>query len=836
MQKFLRTKVFQYLCLSLLFSLMVSQTMARSGDEDRGGSIKGNITTNDDKPAANVSIRIVQLQKSVYSEENGDFKIDNIKSGNYTLEISLTGYENTLRNVTVENGKATQVDIQLQLSSKQLDEITVSTVRKKFGTESSVFVGKTPLSNIENPQVYTTISKDVLAEQLVYSVDDAMRNAPGVQLMWNATGRSGDGGAYYNSRGFIMQSTLRNGIAGIVTDAIDAANLETVEVIKGPSGTLFGSTLTSYGGLVNRVTKKPYDHFGGNVSASLGGYAFGRGSVDLNTPLDKNNQLLFRFNGAYNYQHSFQTEGFSKRYFAAPSLTWKPFQKLTVNLDAELSYGENQGNPILFFYFPSAALGITNANQVNMDYKNSYIGSGVTQTSRSQNYFGQINYEIAKGLTSSTNFTYGRSYSDGRGPYFFLVPDSAVTHNPADAGKANYLARADQSTQNGRKTALEIQQNFNADFTIGGLRNRAVLGLDYTRLNSDILFYSNASFFDIVPLNQPGFDYSGYNGVTLNNYYQKNMNDPNIVGTYPSVSVVNTYSAYLSDVVSITDRLDVTAAIRVDRFNTNNKGFAQKYNQTAFSPKFGLVYQIIKNQLSLFGNYQNSFANIPPYIAYRPGQTDSLVSVIAKPQQANQWEVGLKTDLIAGKLSSSLSYYDIKVNNTMRNDPTKPAVAQIQNGTQVSRGVEFQVNAAPFTGFTTIGGLSYNNSKFTESDIYTQGLRPTTASSPWQANWWLSYRLNKGTLNGLRIGFGGNYASNNKIVNNRVFNADNSVSMNVFTLPSYVVLNTAITYEMKDVTFGVKVDNLTNKHYWTGYTTMNPQMLRQLVATMTYKF
>ncbi len=62
---------------------------------------------------------------------------------------------------------------------------------------------------MENPQVYTTISRELLADQLVFSVDDGLRNATGLQKMWDATGRSGDGGGYYNARGFILQSQLR---------------------------------------------------------------------------------------------------------------------------------------------------------------------------------------------------------------------------------------------------------------------------------------------------------------------------------------------------------------------------------------------------------------------------------------------------------------------------------------------------------------------------------------------------------------------------------------------------------------------------------------------------
>jgi iron complex outermembrane receptor protein len=119
-----------------------------------------------------------------------------------------------------------------------------------------------------------------------------VRNTPGIQKMWEATGRGGDGGSYYNSRGFIMQSQLRNGIAGIVTSEIDAINLDKLEVIKGPSATLFGSTLTSYGGLLNRVTKKPFDKFGGEVTAAGGSYDFKQLSADINAPLDAAKKML----------------------------------------------------------------------------------------------------------------------------------------------------------------------------------------------------------------------------------------------------------------------------------------------------------------------------------------------------------------------------------------------------------------------------------------------------------------------------------------------------------------------------------------------------------------
>ena len=91
----------------------------------------------------------------------------------------------------------------------------------------------------------------------------------------------------------------------------------------------------------------------------------------------------------------------------------------------------------------------------------------------------------------------------------------------------------------------------------------------------------------------------------------------------------------------------------------------------------------------------------------------------------------------------------------------------------------------------------------------------------------MSYRQPEGALRGLGLGFGGNYASDNKIQN---------TTTNVFTLPSYTVLNASIFYDQPKYRISAKVDNLTDKQYWVGYTTMNAQKLRSIVGSVAYKF
>jgi iron complex outermembrane receptor protein len=127
-----------------------------------------------------------------------------------------------------------------------------------------------------------------------------------------------------------------------------------------------------------------------------------------------------------------------------------------------------------------------------------------------------------------------------------------------------------------------------------------------------------------------------------------------------------------------------------------------------------------------------------------------------------------------------------------------------------------------------VAGFSYNDSKYEKADKDVEGRRPGTASSPYTANWWISYRLPSGRVKGLGLGFGGNYASDNKVINN--------ISQGVFTLPAYTVLNASVFYEYLKFRFAVKSDNFTNQKYWIGYTTVNPQKLRSVIASFSFKF
>lgn len=781
-------------------------------------SIRGKIYTSEGKPAEGVTIQLLGRKQGISSNGKGEYKILNVAPGAFRIRVSAIGIVPIEKNGNASSDIETILDFTLDQSQDQLHEVNISAGKiNKFASKKSNTVAKMPLKNLENPQSYVSISKELMKEQLVTNFNDAIKNAPGLDKLWSSTGRAGDGASYYSLRGFEIQPGLINGIAGLNNGDVDPAGIEKIEVIKGPSGTLYGGALTSFGGLINIQTKRPVDTLGGEISYSTGNFNLNRITADIYGPINKEKTLLARVNTAYHYQNSFQDAGFKKSFYIAPSFEYRASDKLTLNLDVEF-YNTEGTNPTMVFLNRGRQLFARNPKELQFDFNRSYTSNDVTIKTPVVNVRGQATYKINKEWTSQTNFS--RSYRKSEGFYqylMYLAPDNDT------------LINRTATLQNSNQTAFNLQQNFTGDFKIGNLRNRIVVGLDFLNQQSSS---SDSPYFLYDQVNTSINDprYINYSKSQLMAKLQGLDPATNPTSRYRTQS--NVYSVYASDVLNVTDQLLAMASVRIDRFQ--NKGTydlgsqetSGAYSQTAVSPKFGLVYQVVKDQVSLFGNYMNGFQNVAPVIqpAGYPGNF--------KPLRANQIEGGVKLDIFKNKLNFTASYYDIKVDNVMRGITVdingSPYNVSIQDGTQQSRGFEFDLIANPIQGLNIIAGYSHNNSKMVKADPGVLGRRPTGAGPADQVNLWLSYTLTSGTLEGLGAGFGGNYAGKNMITN--------SLETGIFTLPAYTVLNGTVFYGTKSYRIGLKVDNLTDQTYYKGWTTVERQMPRSVLANLSFKF
>lgn len=778
------------------------------------GKIKGTITTSDGELAVGINIILKNSKYGTISNEDGAFEFNRVKPNTYTLEVSLTGYETLEQQVTVTANETTSLNLQLTVSNKQLKEVIITNNRGKAFPKQSTYVSKMPLKNLENPQVYNIVSSELMKEQAITNYEDALKNVPGIQKLWESTGRGGDGGSYYSLRGFEVQANLVNGLPGVTSGTLDPANIERVEVIKGPSGTLFGSSLVSYGGLINTVTKKPYSGFGGEVSYLAGSFGLNRVTADINTPLDDADNVAFRINAAYQTENSFQDAGFRTSIFVAPSLSYKVNEKLSFLINTEFM-AEEKTTPSMLFLGRDSQLQFADLADLNYKTDLSFYSNDLPMKNPRFNLQGQMMYKISDQWTSQTVLS--RTSSKSRGYYSYIYDN--------EDGNRDFALWI--TKENSQTSTTDIQQNFIGDFKIGNMRNRLVVGLDYFERN---VMFGGSGYGHLYNVTAQG-DVRQLDPANPYNLSQTSVDQLLAGEAGPNYNSKDaTYSAYASDVLNITNKLLVMASLRVDYFDTegNIRTDDDNYTQTAFSPKFGVVYQPIEDKLSLFTNYMNGFRNIAPTAIYNT-DGDFIGSQTFEPEHANQLEAGIKANLFSDKLTATVSYYDINVANLVTSNPMYSS----QGGEARSKGFEFDLNAAPLKGLSIIAGYSHNDSKITKGDEgnvwLDQGKRPFWAGPKNLVNLWATYKFDGGTLENFGIGFGGNYASDNAILDSDVTGK--------FVLPAYTVINGALFYNTTKYRVSLNVNNIANKDYFNGgWSTVNPQKPRNVVASFAYKF
>ncbi|SMO53209.1 TonB-dependent receptor [Gracilimonas mengyeensis] len=789
--------------LLTLLTLMLSLSASLQANPAISGKITGKVVDENNEPLTGINLRLEGTTFGAASGIDGNYEINNVPAGRYTFVASGVGFETEEKSISITDGETLTIDVILSVANEELQDIIVRSSKvNKFSRERTEYVAKMPIENIENPQVYNTISSELLAEQVVTSFDDALTNAPGVFKLWESTGRGGDGAGYYSLRGFSAQPTMINGLPALTNGSLDPSNIERIEVIKGPSGTLYGSSLISYGGLINVVTKKPYNYFGGEIDYTTGSFGLNRVTADVNTPISSEHEIALRVNTAYHIQNSFQDAGENESFFIAPSLSYTVNDRISFLINTEFQHAE-QTNPTMLFLNRSNPLFATNLDELSYNYENSYTSNDLTIKNPTLSFQGQMEYKLSENWTSQTSISRSSAESDGYYTYLWDIADGNGTF-------ARYLSK-----QQATRLGTDIQQNFTGTFEISGIENTLVAGLDY--------------FEEETIGNSTG--YVGFGTITVGEENSgAGISKPAADQALASASVTNSrteqrvYSAYVSDVINFTPALSVMASLRLDRFDNigDTSTDDDNYDQTALSPKFGIVFQPIVDKVSLFANYMNGFSNVAPRV-----QDDGSTKTFA-PEQANQWEAGVKTNLLNGRISTTLSYYDITVSDVVRQDPNR-ANYYVQDGENYSRGFEASVTAAPVDGLNLVAGYSYNDSEVTKTDNANYlGRRPESAGPKNLFNFWASYRVSTGALNGLGVGAGANYIGENKIMNR--------ASTGVFALPSYTIVNASVFYDTDAYRIDFKVDNLTDQEYYKGWSTINPQMPRVIKAGFTYKF
>jgi iron complex outermembrane receptor protein len=791
----------------------------------QGERIHGKVMLSEQAPVKNALLRLVNTSYQAKTNNLGEYYFENVPPGEYTLQVVLNDIELMREQIHIQKDVYEIPAIYAPAHNNVIEGITVYAFsRNKFLDKDSTSVAKMPLKTLENPQAYTSINQQLLKEQLTYDISEVLKNVPGMVKMQGSPGRgSGDGSFYYSLRGFPTKVSMVDGVPANTNGEIDPADIERLEVIKGPSGTLYGGAVTSFGGLINVVTKKPKDYFGGEVSYLMGSYNLNRVTADVYGPVTDSRKTLFRLNAAYQYQNGFRDSEFRKSFFVSPTLSYQVNDRLKFSLGAQIYNYEGTNTPIIFLPRTRAYFA-HNPDELGFDWKRSYSNNDMTLKAPSINVKAEANYKISEKWSSQTLLS--RNYRKTEGLYQYQF----IRGTTSDA-----MLERNVQWQNSEAASTSIQQNFNGEFNIGKVKNKILIGLDYFNqsINNN---HSPIVVFD----NVDGQNLTGsYGSISKDLALQKIQEVTKAAiaaGKSPLVrntSSANLYGAYVSNVTYITDRLITLLSLRLDHYeskgqlNLNENKRAGEFKQTAWSPKFGLVYQIVKDHLSAYGNYMNGFSYTAPVIQQLPDYSGDM-----KPQTANQWEVGVKGNLWRNKVNFTVGYYDILVDNIQRGIGVvrdgKEYNIVVQDGEQRSKGIEIETIMNPVQGLNIIAGYTYNHSRFEKADPTVEGRRPESAGPANVFNSWISYILPINGLQGLGVGFGVNRVGK-QITGNKTITGQ-------FAFPAYTLINASVSLEKEKYRVGFKMNNLGNAQYFAGQGVVVAQMPRNFVAEVSLKF
>ncbi|MDB5867122.1 MAG: TonB-dependent siderophore receptor, partial [Betaproteobacteria bacterium] len=646
-------------------------------------------------------------------------------------------------------------------TEQQLPEMRVQSGREVSGygapTATTATKVDAPLRDI--PQTVNVIPEELLRDQAARSMQDALRNVPGIGLS------HGDGQRDQVSiRGFSAISDQF--IDGLRDDALyfrDLSNIERIEVIKGPAAVLYGRG--SAGGLINRITKKPDGNIS-EVSAQAGSWNQRRGEFDVGRAFD-GGSVAFRVTGAIERADTYRDQQFLDREAVAPSIVLKPGAGTQLLLQAgylsdrrvtDFGIPAYRGRPVAVA--PSTYYGAANARDVDYTRANVSAG-GFTLTHRIDD-----------------DWTFRNAF---RGYEYRLDRNNTLVGSVNEAAQTASLNR---SNVRRNETGWFNQSELTRKLRLGGMDHQMLYGVEFGHQRKDQLFITQ----------------NGVATVSLFNPVLPVL--PFLANAAPStdnVGLMDVASAYVQDLVTLTQHWKALAGVRYDRFEqeTRERRAGQpdlSRTDGAWSPRVGVVYQPSLTQ-SYYASYSKSFQ--PSAEAFALAANNAQLD----PEETTNREIGAKLDFFGGLASATASLFRLVRTNVKAANPAAPTVL-IPIGEQRTDGLELAFTGQLPRGWQVYAGYAYLDSRVTRSVAVDAGQpvegKRATLTPEHSANLWLAKALGGG------FGAGGGF----NYVDDRAANPGNTVE-----LPAYVTFDAAAWYRTRSYDLQLNLYNLFDREY-----------------------
>ncbi|WP_262417925.1 catecholate siderophore receptor Fiu [Pantoea dispersa] len=616
---------------------------------------------------------------------------------------------------------------------------------------------------VDTTRTMTVIPDQVIKDQGVTNLTDALKNVPGVGAFYaGENGSSTTGDAVYMRGVDTSNSIYVDGIRDIASVTRDTFNTQQVEVIKGPSGTDYGRSAPS--GSINMISKQPRLDTGLDASVSAGSAWMRRGTLDYNQAINDN--AAFRLNLMGEKTHDAARDNIqNERYGVAPSLALglDTATRLYVNyLHVHQNNTPDGGIPTVGlpgYSAPSAAYAALN-------------NSGKVATS---NYYG-TDSDFDKSTTDSATLRFEHDLSDNttlrnttrwsrvKQEYLLTAVMGGASNitapNPNDVGSWRWSRLA--NTKDISNRILTNQTNITSKFATGSVGHDVSAGVEFTR--------ENQTTYGVNALTPPAVNI--YHPISSISIGGLDRNGANANGQ------TDTFGIYAFDTLAITPDFELNGGIRLDNYHTEYDsatacggtgrgalacpaGVARNTPVTTVDTaksgnlvnlKAGALYRLTE-QGNLYVNY--AISQQPPggssFALAAGGSGNSANRTDFKPQKAKSSEVGTKWQVLDKRLLLNAALFRTDIENEVdANDDGTYS----QTGKKRVEGYELSATGNITPDWEIIAGYTMQHASVREGASVAQDGSSALAYTPKHAfTLWTNYQA----TDALSVGAGARY-------------------------------------------------------------------------------
>ena len=675
------------------------------------------------------------------------------------------------------------------------------------------------------PVAATTLPQEFLRDRHAIRLEDIMEFVSGTETVPDGESSSG-----FEIRGFPTYQYYLDGVRvspDLHHDGFrDFADVERVDILKGPASLLYGRT--EPGGLINVVTKKPLEEPLLALEQQFGSFDHERTQLDAGGPLSSGGSLMYRFNAAWQSSGSYRDTPENHRVFVAPVVTWKASDRTAVTGYVEYLNSHDPGDsglPVIGDRLPPVP------------------------NSRSLDAGGQIHTTDSRiGVEVSHDFSDGWTLSTHLDARWLHAPQSPQIALAAD-GLVPIQCHVDVCPVDRQLVSIPTAQGYTYYASVDATRDFSFWRMHHSIL-TDIEFFETGAYSE--------WDSASDFTLTTDLFHPTTIAIPAGLLQSPGQRTQRNIgerwgAAFIQDQIQLGSRLYLLLGLRFDEawahsgqtvYSPLNGGIWSPYNLNsaqvhALKQREGLVWRALP-WLSVYAKFSENFGATPGlYVG-----ADSPTAILLPQQSAQEWEVGFKVGLADDRIAGTLSFFNLTKQNiasALLEPALDPSGLLFLTGTARNRGLELDVHGEVLPGLQLMASYAHIDSRIDNFRGTSAGNGTETIGESGDrlfgvprngGSVWASYRFPDAGLRGLKLGVG--------VIGRGVRAGDN---VNDYVLPGFVKWNTFAAYGWSlggtELSAQVNIDNVFNKSYFesvSGTRTVMPGYPRRWLASLRVEF